>query len=69
MRKNLVSLGNSFMWLDVSLDKEVGPGSWGPSMLRDLFVCLFIYKILFIFFMRHTQREAETQAEGESGSV
>ena len=42
-----------------------------------VFICLFIYLFIFIFldfiylFRRdtHTQREAETQAEGEAGSM
>ena len=29
----------------------------------------YFFKILFIYYERHTQREAETQAQGEAGSM
>ena len=37
---------------------------------RDTYIGLFIYFKDFIYlFMRDTEREAETQAEGEAGSM
>ena len=42
----------------------------GWSLLGAFSAFLFLKKILFIYlFMRDTQREAETQAEGEAGSL
>ena len=35
----------------------------------NLLTSLFFLKILFIFFMKDAQRERDTQAEGEAGSM
>ena len=37
-----------------------------PKLHADLF---YIFKDFIYLFMRDTQREAETQAEGEAGSM
>ena len=34
-----------------------------------IFVCVCFFKDFIYLFMRDTQREAETQAEGEAGSM
>ena len=38
-------------------------------MSNWLCFCMCVFKIFFIYFMRETEREAETQAEGEAGSM
>ena len=39
-----------------------------PKVEKNLFIYIYFLKILFIY-ERHTEREAETQAEGEVGSM
>ena len=39
-----------------------------PLVLESGGLFFFFFKILFILFMRDTEREAETWAEGEAGS-
>ena len=41
----------------------------GPLSLNSFSFFLSFFKILFIFFMRDTEKEAETKAEGEAGSL
>ena len=45
---------------------DVNYGLWRVKMYRCIFTDFFLR---FYLFMRDTQREAETQAEGEAGSM
>ena len=42
---------------------------WVEDWGSGFYLLLCFIKILFILFMRNPEREAETQAEGEAGSM
>ena len=63
----LWKLGQEVRWRSYSGEWQ----SWDSSQREQEYCCLlfFSFKDFIYLFMRDTQREAETQAEGEAGSL
>ena len=56
-------------WPAVKAEKQGCRSNWHPKAMSSLNMFDSFFKNFIYLFMRDTEREAETQAEGEAGSV